>query len=184
MAISFTHTLQEALQSINHQSSSHQNHKTHEFEVHNNKIHKINPQCPNFLSRYSEALHQVTSLTNTHFKQLPHTSQIIIDMPFNLHNWINHNESDELAYFLSETGNNCLNHAPSNAPHKFTLHLGTKGFVISISHQGQGFNAEHINKNKLYKNEGAAVDFYRNCQNTIFFNNPQNTTEIFMLHLF
>jgi len=64
------------------------------------------------------------------------------------------------------------------------LWLGEKGFIIGIEQKGKGFHAEHINKNKIKENKGAAFEFFRNCQNNIFFDNKENTTMILMQHIF
>lgn len=96
---------------------------------------------------------------------------------FDLHNWLNFNEKDELAYFLSEAGQNCFNHAEK--PERFHLWLGEKGFVLGIE-QKQGFNAEEVNEKRIKDNEGAAFEFFRNCKNEIFFDRAKEAKTVYM----
>ena len=103
---------------------------------------------------------------------------------FDLYNWLEFNSKDEVAYFLNEAGSNCLTYSDHKTPHKFHLWLGSKGFIIGIEQLGTGFNASEINEKKIKDNEGAAFEFFRNCQSEIFFDDSQKAKIVYMEHLF
>ncbi|MBI2662401.1 hypothetical protein HYX11_03000, partial [Candidatus Woesearchaeota archaeon] len=96
------------------------------------------------------------------------------------YNWLRHNANDEVAYFLSETGANCLNYSLFRAPHKFHLWLGKKGFVIGIEQKGRGFPAALIHEQQRKKNEGAAFEFFRTCKSEIFFDDENSAKVVYI----
>ncbi|MBI2661919.1 hypothetical protein HYX11_00480, partial [Candidatus Woesearchaeota archaeon] len=96
------------------------------------------------------------------------------------YNWLRHNANDEVAYFLSETGANCLNYSLFRAPHKFHLWLGKKGFVIGIEQKGRGFPAVDVNAKKIKINEGAAFEFFRTCKGEIFFDDANSAKVVYI----
>ena len=167
MVLDFERKLTDSLESIGHSGEE------HEFLVHDEDLHEVNPQCSMLLSRYSDALHGVVEHVNNRFST-------VLDGSFDLLNWIKHNHHDELAYFLSETGNNCLNHSQNKAPHKLKLYLGSKGFVVAVEQEGKGFDAKVVDSSGFYQNEGAAFDFYRNCQSVVFFDDFLDSKVVFM----
>lgn len=162
MALNFQKTLPEALQNIGHNA-------IHQFLVHDNQ--KI--EQDEIIKLYGDAKWGVVNLLNEKYSHL-------IKDQFDLHNWINHNSNDELAYFLNEVGNNCFNYAEHKKPHKFHLWTGKNGFVVGIEQQGKGFDAEHTHQNQIKDNEGAAFDFFRKCKSEIFFDDPKDARIVFM----
>jgi len=104
----------------------------------------------------------------------------ILNTEFNLHHWLHYNEYDEVAYFLNEAGSNTLNHSQFKAPSHFHLWMGKKGFVIGVEQQGQGFNAEKINRERKKEGEGAAFEFYRSCKSTVFFDDSMNVKVVYL----
>jgi len=127
-------------------------------------------------TRYSKALLGVVELVNERYKTK-------LKEPFNLYNWVEHNSSDELAYFLSETGSNCLNYAETKSPHKLTVYLGSKGFIVAVSQQGRGFNARDILTRKVKQNEGAGFSFFDRCSSVVFFDDPLNARVVCFRYL-
>ena len=102
---------------------------------------------------------------------------------FCLSHWLE-SKDDEVSYFLNEAGSNTLQHAEFQAPNKFHLWLGKKGFIISIEQQGKGFDAQEVEKNNIQKNAGAAFDFFRRCESAIFFDDPAQATKVFFQYRF
>lgn len=95
---------------------------------------------------------------------------------FDLYNWLDYNENDEVAYFLNEAGSNALNHSEFKAPHRFHLWLGRKGFIIGIEQKGKGFNVAEISNGK----RGGGFDFFEKCKSIVFFDDSQNARTVFM----
>ncbi len=128
-------------------------------------------------SKYSKALWTVVELVNERYKDK-------LSQPFNLYNWIEYNLSDELAYFLNEASNNCLNYSETKSPYKFIVYFGTKGFIVGISQQGKGFDAHNVFEKKIKNNEGAGFSFFKDCSSLIFFDDPFNAREVYFRYLF
>ena len=161
MAIDFQEKISDALIEINHQG---------EYFIWTVQGEQSEV---NSLANYVDAQWKIVDLLNEKYG-------LFLDEEFDLYNWINFNPNDEVAYFLSEAGSNCLNYAQHKAPHKFHLWLGGKGFVIGIEQKGEGFPAERVNAEMIKENEGAAFNFFRNCRNTVFFDNPRDARIVFM----
>lgn len=161
MALNFDRTLQESLARIGMK-------KYRKIEVH--AIEEVRtPACSHIIETYGKAKWEVVERLNAHYGK-----------NFDLHNWLNYNESDEVAYFLNEAGSNCLNYADFKAPSKFHLWKGRRGFVIGIEQIGEGFDAINVDLLKLKQNEGAAFEFFRRCKSNIFFDDPKSSNIVFM----
>jgi len=117
------------------------------------------------LEEYGEAKWQIVNLINQKFST-----------QHDLYNWIHYNEKDEVAYFLNEAGSNALHHDKIK---KFHLWLGEQGFIIALE-QESGFNAAEVDEKKIKNNEGAAFQFYRNCNSKIFFDKAEEAKIVFM----
>ena len=156
MTINFERIFDESIETIDH-----------------SKYHEINIKD---LESYGDAKWAIVDLLNDHYSS-------VLTSNFDLYNWINHNEKDEVAYFLNETGSNVLNYSEFGAPAKFHLWLGEKGFIIGIEQKGNGFNAFEIDKFGLKENEGAGFNFFRECKSQIFFDNVENVKIVFMKYL-
>ena len=129
------------------------------------------------IAEYGNAKWAIVDLLNKEYTPL-------LQNPFDLHHWINHEEDDEVAYFLNEAGSNTLNYAEQRFPSAFRCWLGELGFIIAIEQAGQGFAAEKINREKIKENEGAAFSFYRRCRATIFFDDPHNARVVYFKYTF
>jgi len=165
MVIHFTQNLPKALQEI-------QFFEYRGFVVHEKEEIRTYLNSDELVSKYGDSKWAVIDLLNERYNS-----------SFDLHNWVNKNEDDEVAYFINEAGSNCLNYSQFKIPHKFHLWLGKKGFVLGVEQKGVGFNAEEIHHQKLKDNEGAAFDFFRNCQSKVFFDNSENARIVFMIFL-
>jgi hypothetical protein len=164
MAIHFKRSFLEALSNI-------QLVKHHEFMIHSPEELVDHKKQKSVIDKYGDAKWQVVELINSHFN---------LKNKFDLYNWLNHNEEDELAYFINEAGSNCLNYSEYKAPHKFHVWLGKKGFIVAIEQKGAGFPAKKIHDHRLKQNEGAAFRFFRNCKSNIFFDDPDEARMVFM----
>jgi hypothetical protein len=165
MPINFTHSLQQALNTIEHQISK-------EFIIHLHKTTRTLTNTDEILQNYGKAKWAIVDILNKNYQT-----------NFNLYNWLN-NKEDDVAHFINEAGSNTLNYSEFKTPHKFHLHLGIKGFVIAIEQLGQPFNAQEIQNNKIKQNKGAAFQFYNNSKSTIFFNHPTSSTAVYLQYLF
>ncbi len=163
MVLQFQRTLQEALEHIRFAGTH------HEFPLQDEERQRTEETIP----IYGDAKWAIVDLVNNEYSQ-------VLENSSDLYNWLNYNESDELAYFLNEAGSNALNYSEFKAPSKFHLWLGKQGFVVGIEQKGMGFNAQEVNEKLIRENEGAAFEFFRNCKSTIFFDNPSNARIIFM----
>ena len=172
MVINFSKNLVEALENIQHKEEEYKK-EYHNFFVHELEEKRKDSINCQIIKRYGDAKWTIVDILNARYKEN-------LKAKFDLHNWINHNQEDEIAYFLNETGSNALNYSEFCAPKKFHLWLGKKGFVIGIEQKGEGFNALQINRLRLKDNEGAGFEFYRNCKNKIFFDKPEDAKIIFM----
>ena len=167
MVLHIAKTIQQALQNIG-------NHYYHQFFLHNQE--RISSNSPELIDKYGQLKWQIVDLLNERY------SQVLKDK-FDLYNWLNYNQNDEVAYFLNETGSNCLSYSDHKIPHKFHLWLGKKGFIIGIEQLGSGFNALEVNEKRLKDNEGAAFEFFRNCKSSIFFDDSRKARIVYMEHL-
>lgn len=163
MALHFDHNLQQALENIRAEGY-------HNILIHNEESARDYENSCGMIEKYGEAKHEIVEVINQYY---PHLN-------FDLVNWINKDQSDEVAYFLNEAGSNVLNHSEFKTPRKFHLWFGKKGFIIGIEQLGRGFNAEEIHECKIKENEGAAFNFFRNCQSKIFFNDSKNANLVLM----
>ena len=166
MALYFQKTFNQSLEKIGFNS------KYHKITIHDLKEVRTLHTSDDIVGRYGEAKWKIVDLLNSYYQQ-----------EFNLHNWLENNENDEVSYFLSEAGSNCLNYSEFKSPANFHLWCGEHGFVIGIEQHGEGFPAIEIDKQKIKENKGAAFNFFRNCQSKIFFNNPNKANIIFMEYL-
>jgi len=168
MTLNFTKSLQESLQKLGQ-------HEYHEFVVHSEE--RILTNSDEVIDVYGKTKWAIVDLLNNNYS---HT----IKDKFDLYNWLNHNTNDEVSFFLNEAGSNCLNYSEHKTPHKFHLWLGEKGFIIGIEQQGNGFNAVNVDENRIKENEGRAFDFFRECQNEVFFDDANEARIIFFEQLF
>lgn len=166
MVIHFNKTLTEALENIKVT-------KHHTITIHESETVRTVQTSDDIISRYGKAKWKIIDLLNEHYRQK-------LNIKFDLYNWLHKNKDDEVAYFLSEAGSNCLNYATFKAPSQFHLLLGEKGFIIGIEQKGDGFPARTIDQQRLKENDGAAFAFFRTCNNSIFFNHPDKTTIVYM----
>ena len=163
MALHFEHNLQQALENIQAEGY-------HHILVHKEEIERDTYSSCEIIEKYADAKHELVEIINQYYPSLN----------FDLINWINKNENDEVSYFLNEAGSNVLNHSEFKAPHKFHLWLGQKGFILGVEQKGKTFNAEEVHHQRIKDNEGAAFEFFRNCQSKIFFNDSKNANMVFM----
>ena len=163
MALSFHHTLSEALEQI--QFSGEQT----TFPIHPHQQQRTKET----IVQYGQAKWAIVDLLNQKYST-------ILNTEFNLYHWLHYNEHDEVAYFLNEAGSNTLNHSEFKMPSHFHLWMGRKGFVIGIEQQGKGFNAQKINQEKIKEGEGAAFEFFRKCKGTIFFDEPKKARVVYL----
>jgi len=167
MVLHFQRTLPEALKKIEFEA----NHSGHYQEI---IVHeKEELSSDDNLPAYGDAKWKIVDLLNEKFSS-------VLKEPFDLYNWLNYNENDELAYFLNEAGSNCLNYSEFKMPHKFHLWMGKKGFVVGIEQKGKGFNAEEVHNSRIKDGEGAAFDFYRKAKSKIFFDNGKNARVVYL----
>lgn len=164
MTIHFNKNLTEAIQNIGA-------HQYHELFLHDQE--RVLNNSFQLIDKYGRLKWQIVDLLNEKYS-------IILKDKFDLYNWLNHNPNDEVAYFLNETGSNCLNYAEHKIPHKFHLWLGEKWFIIGIEQLGKGFNAHEIDEKRIKDNEGAAFEFYRKCKSAIFFDDSKNARIVYM----
>jgi len=165
MVLNFGKILNDSFKNINF----HNNYK--EFPLDQNDL------TNDIVNQYGEIKWLIINILNQQYNQ-------ILTNKFDLYNWLNRNEKDEVSYFLNETGSNIFNYSEEKRPYKFHLWLGDRGFIIGIEQKGKGFNAKSINTNKIKDNEGAAFNFYRQCRSNIFFDDPENARIIYLEYLF
>ena len=175
MVLHFQHTLPQALQEIE-LSGEHK-----EFLIHD----RPEPRTEDTIVQYGQAKWSIVDTINERYGAILNSnSGAVLNNKFDLYNWLYYNDGDEVAYFLNEAGSNTLQHAEFQAPNKFHLWLGKKGFIISIEQQGKGFDAQEVEKNNIQKNAGAAFDFFRRCESAIFFDDPAQATKVFFQYRF
>ncbi len=165
MVLNFTLQLSTALASIGYQK------KKHDILLSSSEPGK-QP-----IAEYGNAKWAIVDLLNQEYSSSLQTS-------IDLHHWINHEEDDEVAYFLNEAGSNTLNYAEQRFPSAFRCWLGERGFILAIEQEGRGFAAERIHQQRIKVNEGAAFSFYRRCRATIFFDDPTNARVVYFKYTF
>ncbi len=162
MVISFQFDLKKALKSINLTEEK----KTIVIEKRRDEAE--------FIECYGKAKWAIVDLLNEQYAKL-------FNSPIDLYNWLNYNESDEVAYFLNEAGSNTLNYAELKKPSAVHLWWGKKGFVIGIEQEGRGFDAARIDLLRLRENEGAGFEFFRKCKGTVFFDDVKEAKIIYFM---
>ena len=163
MVIHVQHTLAKSLDHINFSG------KYHGLPLPDLQQPRTHENSDALIELYGQCKWNIVDLLNKNY-----------DADFNLNNWLLQNKHDEVAYFLNETGSNCLNYAQYKIPSQFHLWLGKKGFIIGIEQKGKGFNAQEIDQKKIKENEGAAFAFFHSCKSSIFFDNPDDARIVFM----
>jgi hypothetical protein len=161
MTLNFNKTLQQSLEKINYLEH-------YEFIVNEGVI----DDYEQLINNYGAKKWAIVDLLNEKFK-----------LNSDLINWLHWNENDEVAYFLSETGSNALHHSEFKIPHKFTLWIGEKGFIIGVAQKGKGFNALEVHDNRIMDNKGAAFNFFRKCKGSIFFDDSSEAKIVYFEHI-
>lgn len=169
MVLDFNKTLTEALENINVK-------KYHHIAIHESETVRTVQMSDDIIDHYGKAKWKIIYILNNYYN---HRLNHRLNQKFDLYNWL-HKKEDDVAYFLSEAGSNCLNYSTFKAPAQFHLWCGNNSFVIAIEQKGEGFPAKIIDIKKLRKNDGAGFDFFRQCKSSIFFNNPTAATIVFM----
>ncbi len=168
MVIHFDKTLQDALQNIGQYHYK-------GFPIHQQDIRTSHHS--HLIKTYGEAKWAIVDAVNTRYSAM-------LEKPFDLINWLHHNQEDELSYFLSEAGSNSLHHSSLGAPACFHLWMGENGFVVGVQQNGDGFNAEQVSSQRIMDNKGAAFTFFRNCQGSVFFDDSSNAKVVYFEKLF
>lgn len=166
MAIHFTRSLPEAMESIEFSGEG------YEFPIYSMEAIRSHLISDSIIEQYGNAKWTVIDLLNEKYGA-------ILFNKFDLHHWLEKNQDDEVAYFLNEAGSNSLNYSEYLAPSGFHLWLGKKGFVIGIEQKGKGFNAIKINEERIKEHQGGAFQFFRECKNVVFFDNPENAKVVY-----
>ena len=167
MVLSFTKTLAEALETI---GFSNEYHELPVYEAEEVRTHIISDVG---IEKYGAFKWVIIDILNE-------KDGALLFNKFDLHNWLDKNKDDEVAYFLNEAGSNSLNYSEFLAPSKFHLWLGKKGFVIGIEQKGKGFNAVKVNEKKLKENQGGAFGFFRECRSAVFFDSPEDAKAVYL----
>jgi hypothetical protein len=169
MVLDFDRSFLQALESIKYDKTH------HEFIIHDQE--KPIDDYTQLVNRYGEAKWKVVDVLNDKYAHL-------LPKRFDLYNWLEHNEKDELAYFLNEVGSNCLNYSQYRAPSRFHIWQGKQGFIVGVEQKGHGFPAQKIHKQKIKNNEGAAFRFFQSCRSTVFFDDPEDAKMVFLEYKF
>ncbi len=167
MVLDFAASFTEALERISFAGEHLQ------FAVHEAEEMRTYLSSDEIIERYGQAKWAIVDILNERYSR-------IFNCSFDLYNWLNENQEDEISYFLNEAGSNSLNYSEFKAPNRFHLWLGEKGFIIAVEQKGRGFDAEAINSERVCSNEGKAFNFFRNCQSRIFFDHPRDARMVFM----
>ena len=167
MAIHFTRSLPEAMESIEFSGEG------YEFPIYSMEAVRSHLISDSVIEQYGDAKWAIVDLLNEEYGAL-------LFNKFDLHNWLDKNKDDEVAYFLNEAGSNSLNYSEYLAPFRFHLWLGKKGFVIGIEQKGKGFNAVKVNEGKSKENQGGAFQFFRECKNAVFFDNAEEARVVYL----
>ena len=51
---------------------------------------------------------------------------------------------------------------------------------MGIEQKGKGFNAVKINEEKVKENKGGAFRFFRECKNTVFFDDAEEAKVVYL----
>ena len=145
----------------------------HEMIINQNEEERTHLNSCQIIEIYGKAKWQIVDLLNEQY-----------NTNFDLHNWLKKDKNDGVSYFLNEAGSNCLNYSEFKSPAKFHLWLGRKGFIIGIEQKGKGFNAKEVYQQEIKTNEGNAFNFFKNCNQKVFFDNPNNAKIVFFKHNF
>jgi hypothetical protein len=167
MALHFDHSLVKSLEEIDFIE------EVEEFPVHQSEESRVFTNSCNIIDKYGNAKYGVVRLINE-----------VYGVHINLQSWVDDDIHDEVSYFLSEAGSNCLNYSQFKAPDKFKTWFGRKGFVVAIEQKGQGFNPKLVNEDDIKHNEGRAFEFYRNCNSKIFFDNSEDANIVYLQFMF
>lgn len=166
MVLDFSRSLQESLELIGATEG-------YEFPVYENEEIRTHLISDALIERYGHAKWAIVDLLNEKYGAL-------LFNKFDLHNWLDKNKDDEVAYFLNEAGSNSLNYSEFLAPYKFHLWLGKNGFVIAIEQKGRGFNALKIDEERVKDNQGGAFTFFRDCKSIIFFDDAEEARILYL----
>lgn len=167
MVLCFTRTLPQALENIGFSGGY------HELPIYEPEIVRTNLVSDEIIETYGKAKWAVIDILNERYRA-------ILPDRFDLHNWLEKKDHDEVAYFLNEAGSNTLNYSQFLAPRRFHLWLGGKGFVVGIEQKGISFNAAKINEEKIRQHQGGAFDFFRRCKSAIFFDDPEAARVVYL----
>jgi|GEM_PF-997364 len=176
MVIDFQKKLAQALLEIDSTPTYH-SFIVHDQETELTKQELTSQQHNQFIQQYAAAKWGIVDILNETYSK-------ILQTKFDLYNWATHNTNDEVAYFLTEAGSNCMNYAQFKAPYQFHLWLGSKGFIIGIEQKGQPFPAQLIDEKNTKQNEGAAFEFYRRCKGIVFFDDAMKTKAVYFKSVF
>ncbi|MEK6939538.1 MAG: hypothetical protein AABX31_02315 [Nanoarchaeota archaeon] len=166
MALHFTKTLPEALGDIEFSEY----HSIPVYQAEKIRTHLVSDEV---IDIYGKAKWAIVDVLNEKYG-------VLLFNKFDLYNWLDKNKDDEVAYFLNEAGSNSLNYSQFLAPSTFHLWLGKKGFVMGIEQKGKGFNAVKINEEKVKENKGGAFRFFRECKNTVFFDDAEEAKVVYL----
>ena len=166
MTLDFVKTIQQALTAIGFSGY----YELPVYEAEELRSYIISDEV---IEKYGQAKWAVVDILNEKWG-------VLLFNKFDLHNWLEKNQEDEVAYFLNEAGSNSLNYSEYLAPSKFHLWLGKNGFVIGIEQKGKGFNAVKVNEEKIKENKGGAFKFFRECKGVIFFDNAERARMVYL----
>lgn len=167
MVLHFTKDLKGALENIGFSGDY------HELPVYGSEEIRTHLVSDAVIEQYGDAKWAIVDILNEKYGAL-------LLNKFDLHNWLEKNQDDEVAYFLNEAGSNSLNYSEYLAPSRFQLWLGKKGFVIGIEQKGKGFNAVKVHDEKLKENQGGAFAFFRECLNAVFFDDAESVRTVYL----
>ncbi|MAG72951.1 hypothetical protein CL620_01440 [archaeon] len=139
-----------------------------EFIIYENEEVRTYETSDEWLEKFAAAQHAIVDLLNKKYK-----------LNIDLQNWVKGDTTDEVSSFLNEASSNCFANAQYKCVWKMVLYLGDKGFILGVFQKGKGFNAKEINTSKKKENVGKGFDFYRECKNVIFFDDPKDATTLF-----
>lgn len=166
MVLDFAKTIQQALEYIDFSDEG------YELPIYSSQEMRSPIISDEIIGKYGQAKWAIVDLLNEKYGA-------ILFNKFDLHNWLDKNKDDEVAYFLNEAGSNSLNYSEFLAPSCFHLWLGKRGFVIGIEQKGKGFNAVKIDTERKRENKGGAFEFFRECKNAVFFDNAKEAKVVY-----
>ena len=166
MVIKFGFSLKSALEEINIELKR-------EFIIYPLEKVRDYSSSDEFLEKYADAKVKIVTTLNSKY-----------GTSFDLENWLKFDKEDEVAYFINESGSNTLSYSEFKAPFRFLLFFGSKGFVIGLEQKGKGFDAHKVDRERLKDNKGAAFDFYRNCEGSVFFDDASDARIVYYMKIF